>query len=390
MTKKGTWYVLPKELVAAIVLHHHDALDYLRARLVCKRWDKDVTPRVHLPLQPPFLMLPSTIYTGPYFNLAALTVRQLLTLETTHHAHCFGSSRGWLFLLDLSPTVSLFNPITRAEIRLPNLDTIPSQFLSTQRTAQTAFLIQSTIDVGRKEVVKLAVLSSDPIHDPNFVAFISLAHFNEQFFYCRRRTRSWTPLRNPFLDFVCRDVNHQSQDRLLYAISSDNRRMIVFDFHLSSVVKAYSLAGVPESDLTYLVGTPAGDMLIVTRDLASSFPPDAAIFNVYRLELERNNPQASAKRVQGIGDYALFVGVGQSLCIDAREFPEFHGNHIYYIFEYEKEVNGKMVTSENVARFSLATECPAKVYGLDKLPLKDYSRDVRQCWWISPNLAQMM
>ena len=69
---------------------------------------------------------------------------------------------------------------------------------------------------------------------------------------------------------------------------------------------------------------------------------EKVVFKVYRVDL-------TAKKfveVSSLGDNVLFLGLNQSLCLCAKEYPELKGNHIYFTDDGECMAFGKQEKRE--------------------------------------------
>ncbi|KAJ4779604.1 F-box protein skip23 [Rhynchospora pubera] len=122
------WANLPLEMVELISKKVKYIVDYIRFRAVCSTWRSVPCPKQHrLPPQLPWLMLPydGSIYKNNdevhfFYDVWESKMRKLYFLADT----CCASYHGWLLLVSYKGRdVSLLNPLTQSEIKLPAFGT---------------------------------------------------------------------------------------------------------------------------------------------------------------------------------------------------------------------------------------------------------------------------
>ncbi|KAH0464974.1 hypothetical protein IEQ34_005077 [Dendrobium chrysotoxum] len=134
------WSDLPIDLLCCISSHLH-VLDFLRFSAVCTSWNFGLANNALFRIKcraSPWLCLPSNVgEVSDTLTFCDLTMKKeegdidccLRFSSLGSHIfgrRCFGSKDGWLVTLDqIDLQHRLFNPLTKAEISLPSLFTIP-------------------------------------------------------------------------------------------------------------------------------------------------------------------------------------------------------------------------------------------------------------------------
>ncbi|MCI01341.1 F-box protein SKIP23-like, partial [Trifolium medium] len=169
---------LPQDIVESISKRLTVYVDYLRFRCVCRSWNSFLpkTP-LHLPPQLPWLMLSHK----SFFNLSTNKIHRLNLPPRSGPTRICGSSHGWIVILEETAELTLLNPITRATISLPSLQTFP----------ELVAMLRGYPDNNRHLIN--VVLSSNPsLSDDDFVAFAILNR--RDFVFCKKGYNSWVLL----------------------------------------------------------------------------------------------------------------------------------------------------------------------------------------------------
>nr|CAD1830578.1 unnamed protein product [Ananas comosus var. bracteatus] len=292
--------------------------DYLRARFACKKWSSNLplTQSVLRP-QPPLLMLPSlpdnTDAARPFVDIPARR-GHLIPFPLPHpDTHCFSTSHGWLFFLGHSPTLSLFNPVTRQTVYLPSLYTLPNGLLRYQPKINAEYVVRSDypadeeVELPRKALIRFAVLSADPSADPEFEALILLHRVHK--FVFRFGNASARPPRATIRGLRWRSM---SPTRL----SCSDTDAIVTE-----------MPDLPDSTDSYLTVTPkAGGWMLVTRhERFDAIGTGIRHFRVFLIEDGGQEALVTVKEAVNMAEYAVFVGPGSSVCVDTAFFPRVQG-----------------------------------------------------------------
>ncbi|KAJ4772476.1 F-box family protein [Rhynchospora pubera] len=122
------WANLPPQIIDLISEKVKYIVDYVRLRAICSTWRSASRPRPrHLPPQLPWLMLPYDGHswttkedtTHFFYDVWESKMREIHLLET-ETLTCCASYLGWLLLVSYKGRyVSLLNPLTRSQIKLP-------------------------------------------------------------------------------------------------------------------------------------------------------------------------------------------------------------------------------------------------------------------------------
>nr|XP_010935397.1 F-box protein KIB2-like [Elaeis guineensis] len=398
---------LPPEILELIGRSGKSASAYLRFRATCKTLFSNLPPHPHhLPLQPPFLMLPPSAAGGRrrFFNLATFFTHDLPEVsDMTRGKICFGSSFGWLILVDYSFNPSLLNPFTGAEIPIPRLANIPGFFnivpLDVPVPQLLALLSGShTKNIKEEEIADMiihqAALSSDPALDPHAVVLIFIKTYGPYHcYYCQLGDASWTWIEIPsnpiyFLyDFL------PFRERQFYVLVCDDR-LVGFDFRSLPVrVTVGKVRSMPRCSTAYLVGS-AGELLLISEDykLSDAYDRIMRLFHVHKIDLnDLDDAQGYVQldQVHSIGDRVVFLGPGHSFSISAQDFPRFRGNCIYFADSYNKQAGKEYVRVDCIEVFSLEEYNTEDIFVFNevgKIELPSYKP--KMPWLVSPNLTK--
>ncbi|XP_008781346.1 uncharacterized protein LOC103701151 [Phoenix dactylifera] len=399
---------LPPEILELIGKSGKSASAYVRFRATCKTLFSNLTPHPrHLPFQPPFLMLSPTAdgSRGRFFNVATFFTHNLPQVSNmTRGKICFGSSFGWIFLLDYRFNPSLLNPFTGAEIPLPPLAATPGIFdilpLDDVPAPQLLALLcgYHPDNIMDEEFVDMimhqAALSSDPALDPHAVVLVIVKTYAPyRFYFCQLGDASWTRIQIPgnticFLyDFI------PFPERQFYAVASDDR-LVRFDFSSLPVrVTVARLRGMPRCRPVYLVGS-AGELLLIGEGYKISDRNDriTKLFHVHKIdilrELDDEQGYVQVYRVHSIGDRVVFLGPGHSFSISAQDFPGFRRNCIYFADTYNKQLAGmEYVSVDCIDVFSLEEYNTEDIFIFSEEEKIELPRSKpKMPWLVSPNL----
>jgi hypothetical protein len=303
--------------------------------------------------------------------------------------YLIGSAYGWIVTVDRRSELHLLNPITGDQIDLPSATTIEqvrplrdchgavrlyeyswSTATLTEGSTPSVFRLHKLRDY----VFQKAFLSSDPSTGAYTVVLIHNPYWQLSFARAGDDHWTWLPDGVMYADCVFKD------DGLLYAMRVDGG-IHAYDPSDPALKPRVVMDGFKVGPGgIYIVQAPCGDLLQIHRDLEypdeedkevpgdepDLDPPDddeyfsepdratseddaepawwsvsedgaepeldsmplheKVVFKVYRVDL-------TAKKfveVSSLGDNVLFLGLNQSLCLCAKEYPELKGNHIYF------------------------------------------------------------
>ncbi|KAH7658453.1 F-box domain-containing protein [Dioscorea alata] len=131
--------------------------DYIRFSVVCLHWFEVAKERCHFPQKQPH----SLIFDADFQRLFDLSEEKIYQIEMPElcERHCLGSSYGWLITTDLNLNINLFNPFSKAQVKLPQL---PYHVYEIRKKNKLHLLIYK------------AVISADPSKSSNYIV---AAHF---------------------------------------------------------------------------------------------------------------------------------------------------------------------------------------------------------------------
>ena len=197
---------LPEHLIFEIGKRLIIYADYVRLRSTCKSL-QSMLPKVpnHQLSQVTWLMIPNTsktcrrffsIFKNKIYNLEIPELRGKLLR---------GSSYGWILMVDGSPEQTLINPLTRAQIQIPPIDTFLNVLKYRPNMSGKEYLIfrvrshqpsptklkkfkTASIKYIRDSFIDKVVLSSSPT-SIEYMAMVILGEFAELAF-CKLGTRN--------------------------------------------------------------------------------------------------------------------------------------------------------------------------------------------------------
>ncbi|XP_004297943.1 PREDICTED: putative F-box protein At4g22660-like [Fragaria vesca subsp. vesca] len=357
MMEESKWHELPVE-VLELIMNKIASMDILRFEAVCSSWKLAAKSYVASPYynplpQTPWLMLRNNQEDKKSWRFFSLEEKRVYTIKNVFEGFqddwCVGSSHGWLLIMDSKAVFNLVNPIARATIGLPDIQTLP----------------EFTTNFSGDHIFKTAV-SLDPSRNKNFVMALLATRPSRLAFY-KHEDKTWKSLE---LGKVYEDIIfHHGQ---LYALRW-NGEVAVWDFKKPLPVKTTYLqnsAYVGSIRASYLVES-LGDILQVQRILQKDMFGDSYITSHFRV-FRMNITTANWERLESLGERILFWGRHGSITSSALDFTELNENSIYH---YD---NG---TSHNVGAYSLTQKNMEPVYKFEKW------RTDRVPFWIVPDLC---
>ncbi|XP_072976293.1 F-box protein SKIP23-like [Typha angustifolia] len=385
------WSQLPAEILELIALRLDTVTDQLRFRSVCSSWRSAsilASPR-RFPSQLPWLLLPHNPNTAnvSFFSLSTRAVHSVHLPVADGKWFC-GSSHGWLLMLDRSPTASLLNPITKNQIPLPPITTLPhiKAFESAKRGMEYIVYKDGRISVASSEhvrynTIRKAILSSDPATDPNTVVLAVLHGFPPNLAFCRIGDGSWSLLDLPSSLGTIGDVTYFNGN--FYAFGLEGR-FAICDLGTKREAKLIPSLEIHDGDKNHLVGSSTGEqLLLIAHDYLGGYEPcEGNIterFNAFRLDLGAKK----GAEVKSLGDGMLFVGRNDNFILPARDFSGRKGDCIYFVDDYFLDEEG-FWGSNCVGIYHLDDgQIEWLGYNLDVCPLLHCSRAM----WFMPSLG---
>ncbi|KAI3417275.1 uncharacterized protein J3R85_014545 [Psidium guajava] len=380
------WPQLPRELLEMISDRLTRLDDHVRFRAVCRSW-ASIRPPPRVPRQMPWLLHPCNQDSDTRI-FVSISENKFYRFSSPAFLgkRCCGSSYGWLALLDGTPEILLFNPLTEEKILLPNLTRLPEVLEFHEKGEE--YIYQDfmgehhtvDMDIMKNFFVHRIALSGDPtLVNQNSWAALCYDLRANRLAFCKVHEKSWTVLQDQpsrYVDFLI----HKEQ---LYAVDSTGR-VIICD--LSSpenlVIVQPEASGPRRRYLVELRGTllmvcaPMDSVVNLSEEEEENFyeallDSDYSViydsgdggggplhmeyknrafwFHVFELdEVERK-----LVKVNNLGNHALFLSQNYSLSLLASEVSGCRGNCIYYLDGFAVKGGTKTKKGYELCRFDL-------------------------------------
>ncbi|GLU19648.1 hypothetical protein SLE2022_358850 [Rubroshorea leprosula] len=329
------WKELPLDVVYAIsqCLESYD--DYVRFRAVCVSW-KSAVPKspTRLLKQPvPLLMLPfddERETSRSFYGILEDKVYQIELPETRGKYFC-GSSDGWVVIVEKSPALYLFNPLTKVQISfLPPVSSFPNvEYYPDNLDEEYALLTPSGHICAyyshaemQQSFIHKMVLSHTPTSSSNCLAAAIYGYY--QLAYCRCKDQKWTAFdktKHGFEDVIFHGgkIDAVMQSGPLMVAETDS-------FPLEFVPVPVNLSNISEFSWKYLVGSSDG-LMLVSRFLHSGpYVYKTVKFEMHKLESINGN--LSWSKVTSLGDNVIFLGDNSPVMVSSQYFKRFKGTCI--------------------------------------------------------------
>ncbi|KAF8673531.1 hypothetical protein HU200_048614 [Digitaria exilis] len=326
--------------------------DLVRAGSVCSSWRAAYTSlcaTAHSKLQQtPCLLYTSESIGDRAMGLYSLAEKKAYTLTIPdppiRSREVIGSSYGWIITADERSELQLLNPITGDQIALPSVTTIEQvepiyddadtlcQYEYSRYSAGCIVGTTVILDLSelRDYLFYKAFLSSDPSTGDYFVVLIHLPRF--QLSFARAGDVEWTWLPPHTLYQDC-----QFQGSLLYATTSLGE-IHMHDLGAPALARKIVLDKVKSSvsERIYIVQAPSGELLQIKRSAdegeydstleLSKVPKNTTSIKVHKVD---HTSEKNLVEVDTLYENVLFIGLNQSLCLCAKEYPQLLPNHVY-------------------------------------------------------------
>ncbi|KAJ3688292.1 hypothetical protein LUZ61_017456 [Rhynchospora tenuis] len=327
--EEADWSDLPPELICLISRKLTDISDFVRFRVVCKRW-RSAVGASDLPPQLPWIMDNCGSFKNGYLRFYSLLTGKTHTINVPQSADISvrGSAYNYLFTSNWQTReCSLFNPLTNEELSLPR--------------AKSRFpgCVPSGLYPGQSSRY---VIMSKPPDSPC-----------TPFFLCQPGDHEWARLEfDPFSFRYSFDIGEFSNegftfyDGKCYASTWQSHDSKVNDTKVIDVA-TYAVTRVPhpEPDLkgisVHLVASFGVILRICHYEKYSKRKP--GYFRIYRLELGPRDGDGNAMdpcwvEIDSISNQFLFLYDIHGCAFRAEDFPGFVGNSIYFSREnFEEE-----------------------------------------------------
>ncbi|KAK4429453.1 F-box protein SKIP23 [Sesamum alatum] len=382
------WADLPPELLQTIATNLQTLADYIRFRAVCQNW-RVAAPiaQRQLPREFPWLMLPLSRSSNRrgFFNPLTGNLHRLILPEASHSRRRAGSSRGWLILIDESPSIFLINPLTRDKITLPPLSSFPNvtkfDFYSigreyTIRSPENDYYYCNLKEM-RDSFIKKVILSGSPYDESNFFAF-AILNRHENLAYCKNGHDSWK---------IIDEARSYGEDVIyfgdaFYAVDKFGSIAICdVNYGDMPIVKYINVGQQIDGDMQYLVDA-MGDLLLVSRYLDFEIDIEHYLevcktvkFCVYRFDWNAQKWESMAN----LDDKVLFLGENSSLALLASDYPGCKGNRIYFTEDYSGTNYDSIAGDHDIGVYNLEDG------SIESFPC--YPRNLHWPIWITPSLC---
>lgn len=385
------WSELPPEIIQTISQKLTIYADYIRFRSISHTFLSSIpkTPH-HLPPQLPCLLLSHQ----SFFNISTHKTHLFNLPLPSHRTRICASSHGWLIILNETPQIRLFNPLTCVTLFLPPIHTFPNvvsfdysnigrEYSVTNDSYLRFFSLRQMCD----DFIAKIVFSTSPSLSDEFVALAIVDVYScNNLAFCKKGYDSWIFLTKKNDYYFWEDVVYYNG--LFYAVSKGGT-IAVCDVN-SHRVSIFQMT-VPvqfSGDIHYVVFS-GEDMLLVNRILEEDFSDepnyDMLVYRTVGFTVFKMDWNAMAwNRIEALGDKALFVGVNSSMCFSAGDFVGCCGDCIYFTDDYSEGNHDDACGKHDFGIFRLYD-------GIIDPLLPSYSRNsysLLECplpIWISPN-----
>ncbi|XP_021739452.1 uncharacterized protein LOC110705827 [Chenopodium quinoa] len=306
------WSMLPKDILGIIALKLDSIEDLVYFSAVCHSWNhafnmvKLEWSRVDKPTTPWLLLGEPTNKNNDDGCRKILSIEKNnkcyeLSLPETFGARCWGSPYGFILMLHLNKKIELFNPITKARLNLPSLQTLPIDPEDWQKLCVRKFII-----------LKM------PQSDEFLVMAIHWRHDNLAF--ARLGDQTWTPIHTSCARYY-QVIDVCFWDRLLLILYQDGT--LAYCDIMKSDFTAKLYLPVPCDVFRYVLAG-NGEMYMVVIDghlhvvsrMKEDFLDDDGYsdyrtydFFVYKLDVENK----LWEKVECLMDVSFFVGNNTSM-----------------------------------------------------------------------------
>ncbi|XP_074289461.1 F-box protein SKIP23-like [Silene latifolia] len=348
----ANWSSLPLDLLAFIAFKLISLEDFIYFSAVCRSWNCASSSIKHQwrPTTPlPWLLLAENTKDNPncarkIFNLNNNKCYNS-NLPETFGARCCGSPYGWVVVAKSDHTIQLINPITKAHISFPSLETI----LNLRETGAESFDDYNDWCLTFF-LTKLIVLNVSHAGRNEFVIMI-IYQFNKYLAFARQGDQSWT-------DILIKETSIKIFD----VVAMDDHVYVVYDygaiaywnvreFYNVEVVKPmdysppqheiFKVPPYPYIRNVYLIQS-GSDLLMVLRykenvmNGLNRADPDYdydydSIYRTVDFKVYKLNPKEKKwEYIEDLGDLTLFVGDSSSMSTLLAHDKNLQPNCIYF------------------------------------------------------------
>ncbi|KAH0459070.1 hypothetical protein IEQ34_012469 [Dendrobium chrysotoxum] len=362
------WSNLPVDLLYCIS-SQLPVVDFLRFSVVCTSWNSAFAnnARIRIHFHPsPWLLLPNnTGEASDTLTFWDLTIKEEVIVCHHHFSslsghifgrRCIGSKDGWLVTLDkkdLQPCI--FNPLTKAEISLPSLFTIPED---KYHRMKPEYASDGSIELFYNEICPAFCTYAKDFRDVYFQKIVISSNdllgtaiviygYNKLLALTRPGDQAWVlgPHLPPYhtnKHDEFEDVYYHEEEQKFYAITHFSR-VLAFDHNGQNVEMIcppiqdhYTINSNCKKYIFFLMGTLLKierDIIIIALPINERYAGKTIRISVLKLEQDVVASSSSFSQwtsIKDLGDFSLFVGCNQTFSLHHTTVPEIRPNCIYF------------------------------------------------------------
>ncbi|XP_021767675.1 F-box protein SKIP23-like [Chenopodium quinoa] len=318
------WSTLPSDLLIAIALKFDSINELIYFSAVCRSWN-DVFTVFKRDSATPWLLQadPSPKHDhkldvcsrrSKIFEINKVKGLEL-NIPQANRRQCFGSEYGWIVMIGFDDNqVSLFNPITKAQLTLPCLASLPVLRNSSMRYE---IMERGKLDIWEPiefRILKAIVLKID---DNDFVVMLIYHHNLESSPYTSKnnslalsrpvnRTWRWTKVIT-------------SGEKFPYVIDVVYWNGIVLILHVNGLITCCETSAIVD----FSPSSP-----VYAKPYHSIVFPTFKQGRVYKLDRSGNDKCWTV--VEDLGDYMVFVGNNSAMSVHKSKSPNYQHDAIYF------------------------------------------------------------
>lgn len=343
-----SWSDLPEHIVEIFIEKIDSHRDFVISGAVCKLWHSVVTNNSNrLPHKLPLaLCLPYGHPIPLLFQPSGATAKNSCFYSLTEKVFygpaipeienkwIAGSSRGWLVTIEADGTLMhLLNPLTRTQIPLPSLSSFPEEELKIFENWKLYCCISKVI------------ITSDPLSRKDDCLVIVIAGVQSCLYYCRIRDVCWNSIQG-FSPTFLRDVI--ASNGLIYTVDEYGS---LYCLEISNTVKVnvVTLPAIWLDNFEISLVESLGELLMCITRRRYGSTTNTVHFQVFKM-VEIESPSSVSiqhsyddrthhsklvrhkwKRVNSIGNMAIFLDCRSSKCLESSIHSDIKGNCIYFL-----------------------------------------------------------
>ncbi|XP_048136717.1 putative F-box protein At5g55150 [Rhodamnia argentea] len=330
--QQADWASLPGDIMDTILKKLGSFDEYFRVGRVCMSWFsfvKDHTEFKELSRkQAPLLVIPAINNRRDRRNLYSVIDGKTYGVQVIlrYNRRCVGSSHGWLATVGRKMVITLTNPFSQRQIRLPPIFNPPKGDI-TKGNPHCFYLW-----------VYKVIMSDDPDLCPENCVVGAIYSGFARLAFIKLGDECWTYVDMNLTLFT--DIIFSR--KLLHAVDRYGK-LISVDLSIDSYVGENEVEVIVprcmprQSDFAYIVESRNGNILMVRRFLVKQ-PEHKDLYltrEIRVFKLKRNSSARSGWiEVKNLDGESLFVGDSHSTSLSSSEIPGVKPNCIYYTDDY--------------------------------------------------------